>query len=63
MAKKHIRYYIVTMSNSVQYRKVESDLPFSIAEGKNYIQEQHTQAIKIQPIATSKAELFLSLNK
>ncbi len=59
--KKHVRYYLVVKEDSSSYRKIESDLPFSIDEGKDSIMSNDKDILKITHIAKSKAELFLGL--
>lgn len=61
MSKKYVRYYIVTKEGATEYRKAESDLPFSIDEGKEAIKQNNHQSKTIKHIAKSKAELFLIL--
>jgi hypothetical protein len=62
MNKKYVEYYLVEINNRPSYRKLESDLPFSKAEGKKELKIKYPTA-KITCIAKSKAEGFLALNK
>lgn len=61
MDKKYVRYYLVTTQQKVEYVKLQSDEPFSIAEGKKNIKDQSSEHKDIVHIAKSKAEQFLQL--
>jgi len=61
MSKKYVRYYLVVKEKSTDYRKIESDLPFSEEEGMEAIKENNPDARDVNHIAKSKAEMFLGL--
>ena len=51
--KKYTRYYSVTFDDHISYRKIQSDLPFSIQEGKDSILK-NKDVKSVQTIAKSK---------
>lgn len=61
MAGKHVRYFTVESPKGVAYHKLESDLCFSVKEGRDLIKENNPDATKITHLNKEKAEGFLGL--
>ena len=56
------RYYLINNDKTVQYIRLDSELPFSIDEGVAEIKESMPNA-EITHISKMKAEKFLGLDK
>lgn len=62
--EKYVKYYIVTLKNGdTSFRKIESNSPFSAAEGKAEIKRNNPSVTKIVNVAKSKATGFLQLSQ